>query len=237
MLNCYILLSQFREIQLAVQQSNQDGRTELGRKRKAHTRAKIVAAAFDIFGDENGLFARIEDVVEKAGVTRATFYNHFAGMVELREALTREVTHNFLVAVTDTVSGLTDARERCTVAVRLYLRRAGQDHRWAWSMMNMSASGEIFGAETYKQAEQTVREGIEQGVLLVRSQELGRDILLGSALAAMGSIIKHDMPDDYPEAVAGYILQALGVPFEEAKNIGHLPLPELSVPSDLELTV
>lgn len=205
-----------------------DRRAEIGRERRARTRAKIIAAAFEIFGEENGLFARIEDVAEKAGVTRATYYNHFADMTQLREALTHEVTHDFLMAVTHALSTLPDPRMRACVAVRFYLRRAQADRRWGWSMLNMSASGLIFGAETYRQAERTVREGIDEGALPLRSAELGRDILLGTALAAMGSLVRYDMPGDYPEAVAGHILNALGVPLEDARAIAQLPLPELS---------
>ncbi len=204
-----------------------DGRTALGRKRRAATRAAIIAAAFEIFGEEAGLFARIEDVVDRAGVTRATFYNHFASMLELREAMTHEVTHDFLVAVTAAVSQIPDSREQCTVAVRYYLRRAQKDRRWAWSMLNMSASGEIFGTETFRQALRTITDGVDSGALAIPSPELGRDILLGAALAAMGSIAKRNMPADYPETVAGYILCGLGVDRETARGIAHLPLPEL----------
>lgn len=209
-------------------------RAEIGRERRARTRARIIAAAFEIFGDENGLFARIEDVVEKAGITRATFYNHFSGMVELREALTYEVTHDFLTAVTHTISIMPDARERSAAAVRFYLHRAREDRRWAWSMLNMSASGMIFGAETYRQAGQTVGEGIAEGVFPVSSCAMGRDLLLGTTLAAIGSIVREDMADDYPETVAGYILHALRVPFEEARRIAHQPLPALQAPPSAE---
>ena len=85
------------------------------------TRANILSAAFDIFGEEQGLFARIEDIATAAGITRATFYNHFSGMGELREALSYEVTHDFLAAVTHTISRLPDARKRAAVAVRFCL--------------------------------------------------------------------------------------------------------------------
>ena len=95
---------------LARKQVDPERRVEIGRERRARTRAKIVAAAFDVFGDEKGLYARIEDVADKAGVTRATFYNHFTGMAELREALTFEVTHDFLNAVTKTISQMPDAQ-------------------------------------------------------------------------------------------------------------------------------
>ncbi len=213
--------------QLPRKQVDPGRRAEIGKERRARTRARIIAAAFEIFGEENGLYARIEDVVDKAGVTRATFYNHFSGMVELREALAHEVTHDFLSAVTRTISSMPDARDRASVAVRFYLHRAREDRRWAWSMLNMSASGLIFGAETHRQAGETVGEGIDEGVFPIGSRVMGRDLLLGSTLAAMGSIVREKMPRNYPEVIAGYILHALRVPFDEAREIAHKPLPKL----------
>lgn len=180
-----------------------------------------------MFGDEAGLYARIEDVAQKAEVTRATFYNHFNGMAELRDALTFEVTHDFLEAVTDAISQLPDARDRSSCAVRFYLRRAATDRRWAWSMINISAAGLIFGIETFRQAEQTLREGVKEGVFTLPSVELGRDLLLGTTLAAMASVVRGDVPEDYPETVAASILFSMGVPFEQAQKCTQAPLPPL----------
>ena len=98
-------------------------------------------------------------------------------------------------------------------------------------MLNMSASGYIFGAETFERADRVIAEGIEDGGFDIPSSELGRDIILGTSLAAMGSLVRREMPEDYPEAVAGYILHALRVPYETAREIAHLPLPELESPS------
>jgi len=202
-------------------------RAEIGRERRARTRAKIVAAAFDLFGEENGLYSRIEDIAHRAGITRPTFYNHFAGMEDLREALTHEVTHDFLVAVTQTVNTLPDPRDRAATALRYYLHRAREDRRWAWSMINMSANGVFLGSETYRQAEQTVREGIEAGVLTIPSSALGRDIILGSVLAAMTSLVKQVMPQDYPEEIAEHILLGLGVPTAIARRTARIAPPPL----------
>jgi AcrR family transcriptional regulator len=213
---------------LARKQIDLHRRAEIGRGRRLRTRAKIVAAAFDVFGDEDGLYARIEDIAEKAGVTRATVYNHFAGMAELREALTFEVTHDFLEAVTEAISKLPDARDRSACAVRFYLRRARADRRWAWSMINLSATGFIFGAETFRQAEQTIREGVAEDVFALPSAALGRDLLLGTTLAAMASIVRGSVAHDYPETVAGHILFGLGVPLQKAKRCAVGALPPLA---------
>lgn len=202
-------------------------RAEIGRERRTRTRAKIIAAAFELFGDEAGLYTRIEDIADKAGVTRATFYNHFAGMTELRDALTLEVTHDFLEAVTRTISQMPDAADRSACAIRFYLHRARTDPRWGWSMINLSATSLIFGAETFHQAEQTIREGVQQGIFPLPSLDVGRDLLLGTTLAAMGSIVRGGIADDYPERVAASILFGLGVSTDAADRCARQELPEL----------
>lgn len=206
----------------------EDWRIGVGRDRRARTRARIIAAAFDLLGSENGLYTRIEDFAVAAGVSRPTFYNHFAGMEELREALSYEVTHDFLTAVTATIDAYDDPRERAVYAVRFYLHRARTDRRWAWSMVNLSANGFIFGVETYRQAEQTIREGIDAGVLPIPSSALGRDILLGGVLAAMGGMLREDLPENYPEQVAEHILGGLGVDWALARDLSARDLPQLA---------
>jgi len=207
---------------------NLERRAEIGRERRARTRAQVVAAAFELFGEEGGLYVRIEDIAAKAGVTRATFYNHFAGMAELRDALTYELTHDFLTAVSLTILELADPRAKAAVAFRFYLHRARADRSWAWSILNMSANGVLFGAETQRHAQETVREGMEAGVLSLAVSELGRDLFLGTAIAAIAAMLRENLPGDYPELVTEHILRGLGVPVEEARGFARMPMPRLA---------
>lgn len=209
------------------QGANKRRRVEIGQERRAKTRARIIAAAFDLFGDEDGLYARIDDIAARAGVTRATFYNHFGGMADLREAVSYELTHDFLVAVTNTVSAMDDPRKRLSIAVRFYLKRARKDSRWAWSIINLSANGILFGAETYRQAEITVAEGMDSGDLDVSDSRIGRDLILGTSLGAISSILRDNMGADYPERIVEHILLGLGVEAEEAREIGECKMPAL----------
>jgi AcrR family transcriptional regulator len=209
--------------------AERERRAEVGRMRRARTRARIVAAAFELFGEEAGLFARIEDVARRAGITRATFYDHFSGMAELREAVTHEVVHDFLSAVTRTVALLPDPRERASAAVRFYLRRVREVPGWGWSLVNLSANGVIFGAETHRQAEITVVEGIDAGVLDLTAPAVGRDVVLGGTLAAIATMLREGTPEDYPEQIAAAVLRGLGVAAGEAEAIARRKLPALAV--------
>lgn len=209
--------------------SDKARRLELGRQRRAKTRARVIAAAFELFGEEDGLYARIEDVSQKAGITRATFYDHFSGMAELRDAVTYEVTHDFLTSVTRTVSLLQDPRERISVAIRFYLHRVREVPGWGRSMINLSANGIIFGAETFRQAELTVVDAIAARQVTIEDSAIGRDSILGTTIAAISTMLRGERSADYPERVATVILVSLGVSPENAAEIALRPLPALVV--------
>ncbi len=195
--------------------------------RRARNRAAIVAAAFELFGGEAAGQVRIEDIAARAGVTRMTFYNHFSGMAELREAVGFELTHDFLNAVTAAIAVLDDPRERAAAAIRFYLGRVAGDPGWGRSILNLSSDGLFFGAETHRQAERTVREGIDAGVLDLPGSALGRDLVLGTGLAAIASILSGDAAPNYPVEVAAAILRGLGVEVREAQSIAARPLPPI----------
>ena len=210
-----------------MEQGEKPTKAEVGRQRRATTRARIIAAAFKHFGSEDGLDTRIEDIARSAGVTRMTFYNHFSGMGELREAVGFELTHEFLDDVAKAISTLEDPRERAAAAVRFYLGRVAHDPAWGRSMLTLGASGVMFGAETYREAEQTVRQGISEGALAIDDSGLGRDLVLGTSLAAIASILSGSAGPDYPAKVAVAILHGLGVASPEAERIASRPLPPL----------
>ena len=94
-------------------------------------------------------------------------------------------------------------------------------------MLNMSASGLVFGSETFRRAQGTVARGIKEGVFPLPSSEVGRDVLLGTTLAALSSVMRDNPPEDFPEAIAHSALCGLGVAAEDAYRFAHMPLPPI----------
>ncbi len=202
-------------------------RAEIGRERKARTRAHILAVTFNIYGREGGLHCRVEEVCAAAGITRQTFYNHFNGMDELREALTWEVAHDFLAAVTGALATMPDAAQRTAAAIRYFLQRGRLDPVWAWSIVNLSAGGVVFGAETFAQAGQTVIEGMASGVFTVADERIGRDLVLGATLSGLYTQLREPTTDDYPAGVAHAVLVGLGCATDVAVAFARTDPPPL----------
>jgi uncharacterized protein YoaH (UPF0181 family) len=85
----------------------------------------------------------------------------------------------------------------------------------------------IFGAETFSEAELTVVEGIQAGLLTVPCSAIGRDSILGTTIAAIASMLREDHGPDYPVLIVQSILMSLGVSRTDAIEISGRPLPVL----------
>lgn len=203
-------------------------RAEIGKERRARTRARIQTAAFELLGRVDGLYTSIEEICRAADVSRGTFYNYFTSTQELFESLAYELSHDFLNAVLEITNEMPEAEERTAAAVRLYLRRAALDHQWGWGMVNISINGVVFGAETYAQARRTIDEGIRSGAFNVANADLGRDICLGTTLACMMTLLRKKQRASYPTEVAQSILLSLGVPDAVAAEVVARRLPSLN---------
>lgn len=202
-------------------------RAQVAQEQRARTRAAILDAAFQVLGHENGRLARIEHVVEVARIARPTFYTYFSSMEELFAALSHELSQDFNISVLSYGNTLETPPEEVSAAIRYYLAKAGVDPKWGWGMINLSAGGPIFGAETHAAATATVRWGIDTGDFKLTDVRIGRDMVLGTGLAAMKTLLTSTRVKDYPEQVARQVLLGLGVSAQKADKLVEKPLPVL----------
>ncbi len=193
--------------------------------RRERTRQRLLDAAFTLLGHERGLAVRIEEICAEAGISRGTFYNHFPSLEGLFDALSFDLSHDFNSAVLATMARMEDMAARTSAAMRYYLERARSNPNWGWAMVNISATGPLFGAETFASALATVEEGIARGEFAVEDARVGRDMILGTALAAMITQLREGASEDQPKMLARHILRALGVPRDRVEEVIARPLP------------
>jgi AcrR family transcriptional regulator len=201
-------------------------RAEIGAEKRARTRATILSACFGLLGREQGRSTRIDEVIDAAGVSRGTFYNYFSSTDDLFGALCHDISHDFNDAVITFVNTLPRASDRCAAAMRYYLDRAISDPPWGWAMVNISAAGPIFGAETFAHATHSIQEGIDSGEFRLTDPALGRDMMLGTVFASMITLLRGDRAADYPAEVARQVLSALGVKAPRIEQAVARSLPD-----------
>lgn len=65
-------------------------RNHLQEQQRAHTRGVITQAALKVFSEQGYVASSIEHVLLSAGVSRATFYNHFDGKLAIVSAIAED---------------------------------------------------------------------------------------------------------------------------------------------------
>jgi len=199
---------------------------KLGGKRE-RTRRTILEAAFELIGNEKGLTVRIEEICAAAHISRGTFYNYFSSLEQLFEVLAIELSHDLNTALVSTWDESRSHAEGSNAAIQHYLNHARRDPSWAWAMVHLNAFGPSFGAEAWEACHQAIAEGIEAGEFDLPNATVGRDLMTGTVMASVRTMLGDGRERSEPRAVAYHVLRALGVPDARARDIADRPLPDI----------
>jgi AcrR family transcriptional regulator len=203
---------------------------KLGGKRE-RTREKILEAAFGLIGNEKGLTVRIEEICAAAHISRGTFYNYFTSLEQLFEVLAIELSQELNRALVSSFDAAVRSHaEGSNAAIQHYLYYARRDPAWAWAMVHLSAFGPSFGGEAWEACYESIAQGIAAGEFDVPNATVGRDLMTGTVLAAVRTMLRTGGGQSEPRIVAYHVLRALGVPDARAREIADSPLPEIVVP-------
>jgi len=202
---------------------------KLGGKRE-RTRKKILDAAFGLIGNEKGLTVRIEEICAAARISRGTFYNYFTSLEQLFEILAIELSHDLNRALVSTWDETRSHAEGSNAAIQHYLNYARRDPAWAWAMVHLSAFGPAFGAESWDACYRSIAKGIEAKEFDVPNAAVGRDLMTGTVMASVRTMLRSGGGRSQPRIVAYHLLRALGVSDARAREIADSPLPDIVAP-------
>lgn len=91
-----------------------------GRLSRSDRRAQLLVAARDVFADQGYHAAAMDDIAERAGVSKPVLYQHFPGKLELYQALLTTYADELVAQVRAALSTTADNEERVQAAVAAY---------------------------------------------------------------------------------------------------------------------
>ncbi|MGD9986741.1 TetR/AcrR family transcriptional regulator [Pseudonocardia sp.] len=83
-------------------------------------RAQLLLAARDVFAAQGYHAAAMDDIAERAGVSKPVLYQHFPGKLELYRALLTTYADELVESVRGAIAATPDNRERVHAAVKAY---------------------------------------------------------------------------------------------------------------------
>lgn len=202
-------------------------RSEIGRKRRERTRARLVGAATRVFARMGPDAPALEDVSTEAGVARGTIYNHFATREELLTAVAIEAAEQIGLEILP-LRALPDPAARLAASLRCFIRRAAAHPEWGWAVVRIALVAAPLGTRMTLNLGQDLAEGLERGRFRAASFQAASDLVLGAGMMGMRAVLRGDAPPAHGEAMALAVLRAFAV--EDAEQVAHLPLPLPDLP-------
>jgi len=90
-------------------------------------RAQLLIAARDVFAAQGYHAAAMDNIAEKAGVSKPVLYQHFPGKLELYRALLTTYADDLVGRVEQAIKGTTENQERVHAAVSAYFDFVASD--------------------------------------------------------------------------------------------------------------
>ena len=186
-------------------------RAEIGREKRARTRAQIVEAAETLLAERTPDALTVDAVVEAAGVAKGTFYYHFQSIDDLAAAVGARLGESFDEMLTAARLGLRNPIERLSFAFTQFLEKAISDANWARLVVQSSQSPTEFGLGVRANLKADIAEAIAQGRVSVRDVDLAADIVIGIWLQVTRGILERCARPEATRQTLEAVFRALGV--------------------------
>ncbi len=205
-----------------------DPRPDRQSRRRAATRAKLLAAAGVLFARQGVENTRINEITDEADLGFGSFYNHFESKDAIVEAVLQATIASQGELVATLTAGLDDPAQIIAAAHRYFVRRARNDPDWAWLLVRLDASHHIVLSALGPFARRDLQRGIDAGRLHVPNEQVALFATGGALVAVMRAVLDGHAPEDADIHHAEGILRMLGVPPDDAVEVARRPLPDLT---------
>jgi len=207
-----------------IQGDREPGRVE---RRRARVRQRILEVTEELTRARGIDAVTVEDITEAADVARRSFYHYFDSKHDALVPIARKRTRELNRRIDRVVENIDDPAEVVAIALRHTFRRLPEDPLCAWfvfrSGLPQARLREGIGESGYRD----VSRGVETGRFTLDNLEAAAALLSGAVIGVLGGRLENTLGDGDLDDAVEYLLRLLGVPGSEARDIAHLPLPDL----------
>ncbi|MEK9971135.1 MAG: TetR/AcrR family transcriptional regulator [Ferrovibrio sp.] len=195
--------------------------------KRDRTRRQLLDAALKVFAARGFEAGSIQEIAAVAGVANGTFYNYFPTKDAILEAAAVHFGVSYCERIDASCSQVTDAAERMAIGGRRYMLLALEQPELARFMISVISSSTVWDEQIRPYAMADLVLGIRQKRFQVASKEAAMDLIGGTNIAAIKSLLGGTVGRAHITATAASILRGLGLPPKEADDVARRPLPPL----------
>ncbi len=202
-------------------------RAEIGREKRARTRAQLVVAARALFARQAVESVTVDDVVRQAEVAKGTFYVHFEDLRELTAAVADDLIKTIDDLLQPVRLSIDDPALRIAYGCSCFVDRALADPSWAGVAARMAAAGANVGQLARRRLLEDLKRHLErlpQGSAI--SIELALEVVVGIVFQVLAAIAEGRLSARHRDEAIAAILRAIGLDARQVKSVlARIPEP------------
>ena len=192
---------------------------------RARTRALLVDAAVRVIARKGAGAAAIHEIAAEAGLANGTFYNYFRDRDALLEATSLRLAERLHEDIAASRGAVEDPAERLAIGCRRFVLQALSDPVWGAALLRVWHASATPSAHAAAPLLADLRAGRRRGRLRYASETAAVDLVQGTVLAGMRTVLDGRAGAEHAAAVAALVLRGLGVPPRDADATAARPLP------------
>ncbi len=190
---------------------NLERRAEIGRERRAQTRAQILKAAEKLLSERPAAAVTVDSLVLAAGVAKGTFYYHFQSMDELVAAVGEKLADSFDEMLAPELMAIADPVLRLSFAFTRFLHKAIADPVWARLVVQNAQSPAVFGRGIRAHLKTDLEQAIREGRVSLEDADLAADIVIGIWVQVARGTLERPPASGLVDQTLAALHRALGV--------------------------
>lgn len=197
----------------------EDHRVRVARERRHRMRARLLNGVMASYASRRPQDPpSVEDVVNQADVSRATFYKYFNSVDEAIAEIGRELVDEMVANLISLYGDKNDAFFRLTTGIQLFMLRSVIDPQWGAFVARTDELAQ--DTEPLKGITAHLIEAQRQGFLTFSEAEAAATLTVGAMMEAIRFMVrsgKRSRP--YVEELNVMILRGLGLSLERAHDV------------------
>lgn len=202
--------------------SKPDGR----QTRSLGTRNRLILAAKSVMAETSVDAVTIDVIVQKAGVGKGSFYNHFQSKEDLFFATLDEIFAEIADQVMLAIKAVDDPAEELAIGIRMYVRLATADPEIGRLIIKAPADLDILNSYADPVVNHTIDKGLRAGRFKLRNRDLFFILLTSGVNATLSRILEQKFDDTISTELAASALLLAGMDPKEAYDVASKPLPK-----------
>lgn len=203
-----------------------DHRARAARTKRIRSRARILDALLDCYpGRDSAASTVVNDIIERTGISRATFYKHFRSLDQAMVELAAQLSDEMIAAYGEVYWPVRDPVLRVATGLELFLCRAIMEPRWGAFICHLDRLGRDHSL--IKQMKADLMSGAEAGVFDTYDIDAAIDVVVGAKSQAIKQIVAKGLSFDYVINIATFTITALGIEKDRARAVSQEALASL----------